>query len=327
MSAQFRWHDLAQKNGFGKHAQKITNVLTLDGDLDPTQKNRVIADLKERLGSFPGRLRTVAKYIVDHPSDFGLDPIRETARKVGVSTYTLVRLAQRLGFEGYDELREPFRHALVSASAVLDHPEWIKRLRDGGELGQVQANASTNVLAIVQRSLELQAPDQLQRVVTMLLDARVVYLTAVRASYAMAYYFHYVGRMALPTLQLVPRHMNSAIDELHSASPGDVMMAITFNPYSRETIDACKFARRKGMKLILLSDSELVSPDFKADETIIVSVLSTHHFGCYAGATAVLDILISLLVARGGETAKARIKSYEDLRRENQVYWVAQKKR
>ncbi|MER9026434.1 MurR/RpiR family transcriptional regulator [Mesorhizobium sp. M0815] len=295
--------------------------------MDPTLRTRIISDIKEGLPALPRRLRTVAKYVVDHPSDFGLDPIRETARKAGVSTYTLVRLAQRLGFGGYDELREPFRHALVSASAGVDQPEWIERLRENGRLGQIQADASMNTLAIVQRSLECQVPEQMQRVVEMLLTACTVYLTAVRASYAMAYYLHYVGRMALPTLQLIPRHMNSAIDELHSAGESDVMVAITFTPYSRETIEACKFARRKGVKLILISDSEIISPDFSADETIIVSVLSTHHFGCYAGSTALIDTLIALLVARGGEAAKARIKSYEDLRRENHVYWVAQKKR
>ncbi|RVC63950.1 MurR/RpiR family transcriptional regulator [Mesorhizobium sp.] len=295
--------------------------------MDPTLRTRIISDLKDRLGSLPGRSRIVAKYIVDHPSDFGLDTIRETAFKAGVSTYTLVRLADRLGFGSYDAMREPFRHALVSVSAGFDHPEWIKRLRESGGLGQVQADASLNALAIVQRSLELQDPEQLQRVVTMLLEARSVYLTAVRASYSMAYYFYYVGRMALPTLQLIPRHMNSAIDDLHSAGEDDVMIAITFNPYSRETIDACKFARRRGVKLILISDSVLVSPDFSSDETIIVSVLSTHHFGCYAGSTALLDMLVALLVAGGSETATARIRSYEDLRRENQVYWVAPKKR
>ncbi|RWN61098.1 MAG: MurR/RpiR family transcriptional regulator [Mesorhizobium sp.] len=293
--------------------------------MDPTLKTRITSQLKEDLPTLPRGLRTVAKYIVDNPSDFGLDAIRETARKAGVSTYTLVRLAERLGFSGYNELREPFRHALVSASPGVEQPEWIERLRENGALGEVQADASLNALAIVQRSLERQLPEQMHRVVTMLLEARTVYLTAARASYSVAYYLHYVGRMALPTLQLVPRHMNSAMDELHTASEDDVMIAITFTPYSRETIDACKFAHRKGVKLVLLSDSEIVSSDFSADETIIVSVLSTHHFCCYAGATAVVDTLIALLVSYGGDTAKVRIKSYEDLRRDNQAFWVAQK--
>lgn len=292
--------------------------------MDPTL---TIAALKDALPAMPRGLRIAAKYIVDHPSDFGLDPIRETARKAGVSTYTLVRLAERLGFNGYDRMRDPFRQALVSASAVVEKPGWIEALRGGGDLGPVQADAALNALDIVQRSLEGQPNAQMERVVALLIGAPRVYLTAVRASYALAYYLHYVGRMALPTLQLIPRHMNSPIDELHGAAAGDVMIAITFAPYSRETIETCAFARRKGVRLILISDSEIVSPDFAADETLIASVLSPYPFGCHAGAMALIETLIAMLVARGGEEARARIASYEALRRESQAYWTAPKKR
>ncbi|MEQ9695623.1 MurR/RpiR family transcriptional regulator [Shimia sp. SDUM112013] len=294
--------------------------------VDPTLKNRTITKIKEAIPVLSPRLRVVAKYIVDNPSDFGLDPIRETARKAGVSTYTLVRMAEKLGFEGYDELREPFRHALVSTAAVVDQREWLESLRNHGDLGQVQADASVNTMAIVRRSLERQSSDQMARVVEMLLSANTVYLSAVRASYALAYYLHYVGRMALPSLQLIPRHMNSAIDELNYAGEGDVMIAITFTPYSRETIEACKFARDKGVKLIMISDSDVISTDFRAEETLVVSTVSTHHFGCYTGAMAVIETLLALLVKQGGDAARRRIKSYEDLRKDNNAYWIAQKK-
>lgn len=294
--------------------------------MDPAQKTRTISALKEALSDLSPRLRIVAKYIVDHPSDFGLDPIRETARKCGVSTYTLVRMARRMGFGGYEELREPFRQSLVLSNVLVERPGWLEELRERGTLGRVQADAALNSMAIVQRSLHQQSPAQMERVAAMLLEARHVYLTAVRASYALAYYFHYVGRMALPSLQLIPRHMNSAIDELNYASDQDVMIAITFTPYSRETIEACKFARAKGVKLIMLSDSDVISPEFSADETLIASVLSTHHFGCYSGASAIIETLLALLVEQGGSDAVRRIKSYEDLRINNNAYWIAQKK-
>jgi len=294
--------------------------------VDPTLKTRTISALKEALPELSPRLKTVAKYIVDHPNDFGLDPIRETARKCGVSTYTLVRMAARMGFDSYDELREPFRHALVSANALVDRPDWIESIRLRGDLGAVQAEAALNTMAIVQRSLERQNSDEMERVVELLLGARNVYLTAVRASYALAYYFHYVGRMALPTLQLVPRHINSAIDELNNAGEGDVMIAISFQPYSRETIEACRFAHARGVKLIMISDSEVISSEFRPEAVLVASTVSTHHFGCYTGAMAIIENLLALLVSRGGAAARRRIKSYEDLRKDNNAYWIAQKK-
>ncbi|OIQ33493.1 MAG: iron dicitrate transport regulator FecR [Alphaproteobacteria bacterium MedPE-SWcel] len=294
--------------------------------MDPTLKTRTLSALKECLADLSPSLRAVAKYIVDHPSDFGLDPIRVTAQKCGVSTYTLVRMARRMGYESFEELRKPFRHALVSSTALIERPAWLETMRQTGPTGDSQADAAVNTLAIVQRSLEHQTPEQMERVAAMLLGARNVYLTAVRASYAMAYYFHYVGRMALPSLQLIPRHMNSAIDELNDAGPDDVMIAITFTPYSRETIEACKYARSKGMRLVMISDSDVISSEFTADETLVASVISTHHFGCYSGAMALIENLLAILVTLGGKEATARIKSYEDLRKDNNAYWIARKK-
>jgi DNA-binding MurR/RpiR family transcriptional regulator len=272
------------------------------------------------------RLRTVAKYIVDHPADFGLDSIRVTARKSGVSTYTLVRMAKALGFAGFDELRDPFRHALVFSSERVENPEWLEDLRNTNEVGQVQAGVAANTMAVVRGSLERQTPEQMTRVVDLMLGARNIYLTAVRASYSMAYYFHYVGRMALPSLQLIPRHMSSAIDDLSDAGPDDVLIAITFTPYSRETIEACKFAQKRGVKLIMLADSDVISSEFTPEEILVVSVVSTHHFGCYSGVTAVLESLLALLVQAGGQSAESRIKTYENVRLENNAYWSVLKK-
>ena len=105
--------------------------------MDPTLKSRTISTLKDALPNLTPRLRMVAKYIVDHPADFGLDPIRETARKSGVSTYTLVRMADRLGFSSFEALRDPFRHALVTTSQTSDVPDWIvQKIQDGDDVSR-----------------------------------------------------------------------------------------------------------------------------------------------------------------------------------------------
>lgn len=294
--------------------------------MDPAQKNRTITVLKRDFAEFSPRMKQVAKYILDNQADFGLDSIRETARKSGVSTYTLVRMSQTLQCDSYEQLREPFRHALVSASEFIGQPEWLSDLNARGPDGQVQSEAARNSMAIVQRSLERQSPEVLEQVVDAMLGAENVYVTAVRASYAMAYYFHYVGRMALTSLQLIPRHMNSAIDELNQAKVGDVIVAITISPYSRETVEACKFAQERGVRLVLITDSDIVTPELKPEFVLVTSTVSTHHFGCYSGLVSVLEGLLSLLMKRGGVEAENRINSYEQLRGAHNAYWVVQKK-
>lgn len=294
--------------------------------MDPTLKTKTTADLKGRIAGFAPQMKVAAKYVLDHPADFGLDPIRETARKANVSTYTLVKMAKNLGFESFEAFRHPFRHALVSSGHVQTDATWLGDLPVHSETGTVYADASKNALSIVANSLARQNTQELEQVADMLVSANTVYLTAVRSSYAVAYYLHYVGRMALPSLQLIPRHRNSAIDDLNDAGAGDVLIAITVTPYSRETIEACAFAKKKGVKLLLITDSEVVSPELAPEHTLVASVLSSHHFGCFSGMMALIELLLALLMKRCGQPARDRINSYETLRKENNAYWVAQKK-
>ena len=295
--------------------------------MDPTLRTRLLSELKKWAPEFSPQLRQAAKYITDNQADFGLDPIRETARKAQVSTFTLVRLAEKMGFTGFDELREPFRHALVSLTSGAGDIDWLGDWRETGPGGRPLADAAANALSVLERSLQRQSPERLHAAVEMLLAARKVYVTAMRASFGLASHFHYVARMALDSIELVPRHMSTAIDELNDAGPGDVLIAITFTPYSQETIEAAAFAKTKGIKLIFVTDSEIVAPGLEADMTLLVSTNSTHHCASNVGAMAVMEALLALILADGGDRVKKRIMDYEGLRAAHKAYWSAPKKR
>ena len=289
----------------------------MGSDLKGEICRRLIADVQ----TLSPRLQLVAKYIVDNSSEFGMDPIRVSAEKIGVSANSLVRLANHLGFESFDEMREPFRMSLVARYDASAGEGWIDRLHDSGSFGREHARTVRNEIDIVMESLRLLTPDKAEAAVAMLMSARNAYVTATRASYALAYYFHYVGRMALPNLHLIPRHMGSPVDEMISVGEEDVLLAITFPPYSADTIGALRLAKRNGTRVILISDSELIAPAIEVDLFLRISLQSQHHFSCFAGAMVVLESLLFHLVNQGGEAAQTRIASYEALREDFGAYW------
>ncbi|MEM9631532.1 MAG: MurR/RpiR family transcriptional regulator [Pseudomonadota bacterium] len=291
--------------------------------MSSNQKNEICKQLLRDVDSLPPRLQLAAKYIIDHANDFGLDTIRVTADKIGISANSLVRLANHLGFASYEDLREPFRNSLVEQYDTAGGDGWIDRLSDSSEFGKSHAQTVRNEIDIVKQSLRLLTVEKTEMAVNMLKGARSAYVTATRASYALAYYFHYVGRMALPNLHLIPRHMGSPVDEMISVGKEDVLLAITFPPYSADTISALRLAKRNGTRVILISDSELIAPNIEADLFLKVSLNSLHHFSCFSGAMVVLECLLYHLVSRGGDEAQARIASYEALREDFGAYWQA----
>ncbi len=283
--------------------------------------NQLADILRRQIDQLPPGLQMAAKYILDHPADFGLDPIRETAAKIGVSSNVLVRLAHRMGFDGFDALRAPFRGALVTDSEDNLSQSWLADMQDDDTFSAAQSKFAQNAQNVVMRSLRLMNPERVRQAVEIMTSADRCFVTATRASYALSYYFSYAGRMAHPGLQLVPRHMGSASDDLLDANPNDCLIAITVHPYSADTIQSMRLARRMSMPIILIADSEVIAPGIEPNVVFPVSTRSLHHFSSYAGAMVVLECLLGHLFQAGGDAARDRVDEYQKSREDTGAYW------
>ncbi|MEM9124550.1 MAG: MurR/RpiR family transcriptional regulator [Pseudomonadota bacterium] len=287
--------------------------------------NRLNAALHNQIDQMPAQMQAAAKYIIDHPGDFGIEPVRVTASKIGVSSNVLVRLAHRMGFDGFEAFRKPFRHALMTEGEDRLGRDWLDHMRKTGGFATDQAELAQNELNVVTRSLRLMDAAKAQDAIRIILRANRCFVTATRASYALAYYFHYTGHMAHSGLHLIPRHMGSAIDDLLDVNAHDCLLAITVQPYSSDTIRAIRFARETGARIVLISDSDVIAPGIQVDVTFQISTNSLHHFSSYTGAMAVLECLIGHLFTAGGDAARSRVEAYEKSREETGAYWQPSK--
>lgn len=281
--------------------------------------------LRQTIDELPPALQAAAKYILDHPGDFGLDPIRGTADKIGVSSNVLVRLAHHMGFDGFDAFRAPFRDALVTDKEEHLGQSWLADMRGGDALDHAQAKYAQNEQNVVMRSLRLMKPERVRQALNIITSSNRCFVTATRASFALSYYFSYAGRMAHPGIQLVPRHMGAATDDLLDADQDDCLIAITVRPYSADTIQSMRMARRRNLPIILVSDSEVIAPGIEPDVVFPVSTRSLHHFSSYSGAMAVLECLLGHLFNADGDAARDRVDNYQKAREDTGAYWQPSK--
>src|SRR5262245_28307460 len=76
------------------------------------------------------QLRKAARYIIDHPNEIALIPLRPLAQNAGVKPGTLVRVAAAIGFDTFSAFRKPFRERL---GAPITVPERARRLEHEGD--------------------------------------------------------------------------------------------------------------------------------------------------------------------------------------------------
>lgn len=259
---------------------------------------RSLETFHERLSSLPDdlpkRLRQCADYLAANTDRIAVSTVAELAQGAGVQPSALMRFCQTMGFSGFSDMQRLFRDSYQQS-----WPDYATRLENLREQG---ADSPSALLAEFvdagRRSLENLAKSidarVLDQAVALLAEARVIHLVGLRRSYPVASYLAYAfEKMGVPALQ---HDLTGYLDRRHLMGPGDVLVAITFSPYSAPTVDLAEEARRRGLPVVALTDTAL-SPLRQLDAHVL-SVPEV-DVGAFRALSASLSLAVTLAVAVG----------------------------
>ncbi len=101
------------------------------------------------------QVRLAARHVLDQPGRVAVLSMRQLAEEAGVKPNTLVRLARAVGFDGYDDLRGPFRSDVVETGTPFpDKARWLQALAGAEHHGELLADLASANLAIVEQVFE-----------------------------------------------------------------------------------------------------------------------------------------------------------------------------
>jgi DNA-binding MurR/RpiR family transcriptional regulator len=289
----------------------------------PQSAKAVIAALTAAFPRLPPALQAVARHIIDHPREVGVQSMRALAAKTSVHPNAFIRLARRIGFEGYDEMRERFRDFVVAGDDLggyRDRARWLQEMAAKGGSAAILGGMAAAIADNVERGFQRQDVRAREQACDAILAARNVYVLGLGSAYNLAHQFWYVARMAFGHLVPIPRHGSQAIDDLALVGEDDLLVALTFQPYRAETMSAVRMVQRRRARVIGITDSVTSPLALEADQVLICPTHTPQFFQSHAAATGLLEALIALLVARAGEDAQARIEAFHGERLAAGIY-------
>lgn len=270
------------------------------------------AELRAQFEDLSPQLQEAARWVIDHPADVALLSLREQARRSGVAPVTLTRLAQRFHLKGYDEIRRLF------AEAVRERPESFHGraqelvARHGSE---GDAALARDIFTALGRHLDtLATPDAIRSIVAAaetIAAADHVFCLGQRSTYAVAFIFHYVRSLFGSRSVLVDGPGATGRDTLRTIGRGDVLLAVTLNPYVRETVGTARFAKSRGARVVAITDSTVSPLAVIADRTVVVGTETPSFFHTVTPAFAVVECLAALVAARRGKEALSALAESE----------------
>ncbi len=282
--------------------------------------DQILRILSQSLPDFSPQLAKAARAILDNPGGVAVNSMRGVAAEAKVSPPTMLRLAQRLGFERYEDFRAIFKQRLVSSR----YSERAKDLRQAAKLDGVAGVINRTVAAATQSIRQFDDASfaqDIEGIAERMLAARKVYVVGVSAMFGVVSSFQYVCRMVLPNMQVASVGGSTPIDGLVTLMPDDLVFGVSLAPYGRGAVLALQYAKNKGAYVAAITDRRTSPLAQIADITAIVDTLSPHYFPTLISATAALEALSAAITIKGGADAVKAIAEYDTAMRSNNFYW------
>lgn len=195
--------------------------------------------------------------MLDRPGSSAVDSISEVATRNGVDPSTLTRLGKKLGFAGFAELQDIFRRHVSQtqpfySSRVQDRVAEQVTIDDPRELLRVHAQSESQRVLQTANSLDAGA---ITRAVDAIVSAKHVCVLAMRATYAFSYFFGtYLGTLR-ENVRILGGPGQALTSELASLTPDDLLVAVTFRPYTRAVVTAVEIMKENGVPILALTDA------------------------------------------------------------------------
>jgi len=258
--------------------------------------------LIEITDTLPKRLRQCADYVAQNTDIIAVSTVADLSNGAGVRPSAFIRFCQLMGFSGYSQMQRMFRNTFTQR-----WPNYAARLESLRATGD--DSASTLLAEFIdagRASLENLATsvdtDILESAVAKLSDARLIHIIGLSRAFPVATYLAYaMEKMGVPAM-LHGKLGN--LDQRHAISPDDVLVAITFAPYTQDTLDLATFAQAQGCEIVAITDA-LNAPLHPFGAT--THMVSEVDVGSFRALTAPLSLAITLAVAVGTAHGVAKI--------------------
>jgi DNA-binding MurR/RpiR family transcriptional regulator len=241
--------------------------------------------------------RRVADFIIKDYKKVFFMTAREIAEQCRVSEPTIMRLANDMGFTGYQEF--------VKYLKGLLHIELtgVERL--------LKTSKEDEETSTLNRYCKMPEED-LKRVAKMLYEAQNVYVAGYRASATLAYYFGYILKKIRDNVFIDISLSWQVRDLMVKKAHEGVVFLIAFPRYPRKTIELLNYAKKCGHKIIVLSDTPSSPVVAFADEYLLVDMEAISFIDPFGHIITFLGALLHEITFLDNEKAMENLATFDD---------------
>ena len=260
----------------------------------------------------PGE-RRVARTLFATDLVAGFETVAELAERSGVSGPTVLRFSNKLGFAGYAEFRRALRHELT---ARIDSPlRLYSRNRPEQRNGRLLDALRDDFVRGLESTFANLSEVEFDAVVSLLADQRrPIWTTGGRFTQSVAELLQARLYQLRPRTRVIVHTPSGRADAMLEVSRRDVGVVFDVRRYQKDTAALAENAKKRGARIVLVTDPWLSPVVEFADHVLTVDVDTPSPYDSMVSLTALVEALIASVVDRLGETSRRRLSELERVR-------------
>lgn len=265
--------------------------------------------------SIPQRIsdseRKILDYICTQRSQFLFKSIGQLAGELGVSEATLSRFARHVGCDDFKSLKR----LLIDQDMASGPGRKLSHTIASGN-GQLVEDFLSRQASYIEKTAQLVDQGHFDKAVSILADARRIFIHAKNASASLASLLAFRLRRIALDVHLLPPSGGEFTDQLPLIAEGDVIVMFSFAKLTAEAETLMKRSKSCGAATILFTSRNWQEEGEEPDARLFVYRGEEDEFHSISAPAALMDALYVALSSKLGEKAIAALDEGRQLRKE-----------
>ncbi|MBV1866684.1 MAG: MurR/RpiR family transcriptional regulator [Marinosulfonomonas sp.] len=274
---------------------------------------KTIADrLQIRLDTLTRAERQLAHTILENYPVSGLGPINTVAEAANVSTPTVARMVQKLGFKGYGEFQAELREELKAqiSGPIAKHDIWAEKAPQGHVLNRFTEAVIDNI----RHSLGQIETESFDQACALIADtARPLRIVGGRITHTMAEYLFLHMQVIRPNVTHIQSTSSTWPHYVLDLNEGDVLVVFDMRRYENNTLKLAEMAHQRGAKIILFTDQWRSPIHSFADIVFSARIVVPSAWDSSATTLLLIETVISAVQDLTWDETRARMEDLEEI--------------
>jgi len=263
--------------------------------------------------------KQLAKSLLDNYPVSGLGSITTVAENARVSTPTVARMVQKLGYKGYPDFQSHLHQEVEAtiSNPLTKHDRWASNA-PGTHILNRFADAIMGNLRQTLSDIDAATFDSVAALLSE--RKRGLYFVGGRITGALAEYFFTHMQVIRPNTTLLSSNSGTWPQYVLNMNPGDLLVIFDIRRYEQEMVNLAAVARRRGAEIIVFTD-QWASPAVKYAKYIFrVQIEAPSAWDSSVVTLFIVEALIEAVQSSTWDETSERMKTLEGLFEQTKLF-------